>query len=285
MFEKIKSLQIKSYIALARLNKPIGILLLLWPTLWALWLAGDGRPDLFIVAVFMVGVVLMRSAGCIINDIADRHIDGHVERTRTRPLITKELTVKQALIFFSILLTMAFCLVCLLNWLTILLAFVGALFAVSYPFMKRVTHLPQVGLGMAFSWGVPMAFAAQMNTVPAKAWVLFLAAALWPMIYDTLYAMTDREDDLKAGVKSTAILFAKWDKFIIGLLQLIFLGLMIWVGYLFKLDEMYYLSLLIASLFFIYQQFLIKNRLRENCFKAFLNNHWVGFFVFFGILI
>ena len=264
-------------------NKPIGIFLLLWPTLWALWLASAGQPQMFIVGIFIVGVILMRSAGCIINDIADRNFDGHVERTRNRPLAAGKISVKTALVLFFILIICAFVCVLQLNRFTILLSFVGAALAVIYPFMKRFTHLPQVGLGFAFAWGVPMAFAAETSAIAPDAWLLFSAAVLWPILYDTLYAMADREDDIKIGVKSTAILFGEWDRAIVGILQILFLCVLAAVGYYFNLQSIYFLSLFIAAGFFIYQQFLIKNRDRKKCFQAFLNNHWVGLIIFVGI--
>lgn len=279
-FEKIKQ-----YIYLMRLNKPIGILLLLWPTLWALWLASNGKPNIPIVIIFILGVILMRSAGCVINDYADRNFDRHVLRTRERPLATGKITGKEAWILFSILMACAFLLVLLLNPLTILLAFVGALLTMIYPFMKRFTNLPQVGLSLAYSWGVPMAFAAETNTVPLAAWMLFFTAIVWPVIFDTFYAMVDRDDDVKIGIKSTAILFGKNDKLMIGALQMLFLLSLIMVGYIFNLNAFYFLSLLIAALLFLYQQILIKNRDREQCFKAFLNNHWVGLVIFLGIAL
>jgi 4-hydroxybenzoate polyprenyltransferase len=273
------------YISLMRLNKPIGILLLLWPTLWALWLAGNGNPNIFIVGIFILGTIIMRSAGCIINDFADRNFDKHVERTQHRPLSTGKISVKSALILFFVLLACAFALVLLLNRLTIILAFVGAILATLYPFLKRVTHLPQLGLGLAFSWGVPMAFAAINNNVPINAWILFLVAAIWPVIYDTMYAMVDRNDDVTIGIKSTAILFGDADKLIIATLQIIFLLLMIMCGVLFKLTSIYYVSLFISFLLFCYQQWLIKDRDKTLCFKAFLNNHWVGMVIFLGIAL
>lgn len=277
--------KLKQYLYLIRLHKPIGILLLLWPTLWALWLASDGEPDWDIVAIFIAGVILMRSAGCIVNDLADRKWDGHVERTRARPLVTGKISVKEAWIFFGILIAAAFLLVWQLNWLTITLAFFGLLFAMIYPFLKRVTHLPQVGLGIAFSWGIPMAFAAELNEVPVSGWVLFFAAMIWPMIYDTFYAMTDKTDDINVGVKSMAILFGKREQFFIGLLQMVFVLLMVWVGFFFHLGFYYFAGLLITSFLFFYQEWLIKDREPQKCFKAFLNNNWVGFVIFLGIAL
>jgi 4-hydroxybenzoate polyprenyltransferase len=274
----------KKYLLLMRLNKPIGILLLLWPTLWALWLSADGIPNYKVLGIFIAGVLLMRSAGCIINDFADRHFDLHVKRTATRPLATGAIKSRHALLLFFVLTLVAFGLVLLLNEYTILLAVVGAFLAVAYPFMKRFTHLPQVGLGCAFSWGVPMAFAAENNVIPFAAWVLFFTAILWPVIYDTMYAMTDKDDDIKIGVKSTAILFAGYDKIIIAVLQMVFLLGLVAVGFLFQLNRYYDVSLLIVAGFFVYQQRLIKDRDRQLCFQAFLNNHWVGLVIFLGIL-
>lgn len=275
--------KLKQYAYLMRFHKPIGTFLLLWPTLWALWLAGEGHPKFSILLIFILGVIVMRAAGCIINDFADRNFDGHVERTRDRPLATGKVKPLEALGLFLLLLTIAFLLVLLLNKLTILLAIAGALLTIIYPFMKRFTYLPQVGLGFAFAWGVPMAFAALTNTVPNSAWLLFFAAVIWPMIYDTIYAMVDREDDKKIGLKSTAILFGKYDRIAIGVLQIVFLVSLLLVGYLFKLDQFYFVSLVAVVILFLYQQKLMKNRDRENCFKAFLNNHWVGLFIYAGI--
>ncbi len=280
MYEKLKQ-----YFYLIRLHKPIGILLLLWPTLWALWLASNGQPDWGIVAIFIAGVILMRSAGCVVNDIADKKWDGYVERTRGRPLVTGKISLKEAWIFFGILIASAFLLVWQLNGLTIILAFFGLLFAMIYPFLKRVTHLPQVGLGIAFSWGIPMAFAAELNEVPVSGWVLFFAAMVWPMIYDTFYAMTDKADDINVGVKSMAILFGEREQFFIGLLQMVFVLLMVWVGFFFRLGFYYFASLLVVSFLFFYQEWLIKDREPQKCFKAFLNNNWVGFAIFFGIVL
>lgn len=268
-----------------RLNKPIGIFLLLWPTLWALWLAGEGKPNLLVVSIFILGVIIMRSAGCIINDFADRKFDKYVERTRERPLATGKISTTNALVLFFVLLLFALCLVLLLNRLTLFLAVIGAVLAVVYPFLKRITHLPQIGLGLAFAWGVPMAFAALTGHVVAKSWVLFLSAALWPVIYDTLYAMVDRMDDIKIGIKSTAILWGRADKIVIALLQIAFIGCLSWTGILFDLNLPYFLSLILVTIFFIYEQWLIRDRVREKCFEAFLNNHWVGMVIFVGIIM
>ncbi len=279
------SIPFRQYAYLMRLDKPIGILLLLWPTLWALWLAGNGVPPLSILLVFVTGVVLMRSAGCVINDIFDREFDKHVTRTRQRPLAAGTVSVKQALILAVVLGLAAFLLVLSCNKLTIMLSFAGALFAAAYPLLKRVTHLPQLGLGLAFSWGVPMAFAAVTNDVPAKAWLIFAAAALWPVIYDTMYAMVDRADDLKIGVKSTAILFGKHDVFIIGIMMVIFIILLIAIGYVFALNYFYYLSLLVVGYRLMQDLRMIKQRDPVQCFQAFKNNNLIGLIIFIGIFI
>jgi len=271
------------YITLMRLNKPIGILLLLWPTLWALWLAAKGYPDPLMLAVFVAGVIVMRSAGCVINDIADRHVDGHVKRTRERPLAVGKITIPSALVLFFVLILCALLLVLLCNFFTIQLAFIGAALAVIYPFLKRITHLPQAWLGMAFAWSVPMAFAAETNAVPFVGWFLFFTAMVWPVIYDTMYAMADRVDDVKIGVKSIAILFGRWDLAMIALLQMVFVSMMVFVGRLFQLDVIYYASLLVVSALFVYQQWLIKDRDPALCMRAFLNNHWIGCIIFMGI--
>nr|WP_286294153.1 4-hydroxybenzoate octaprenyltransferase [Methylomarinovum sp. IN45] len=268
-----------------RLHRPIGIFLLLWPALWALWIAGNGRPDPVIVAVFILGVVLMRSAGCVINDYADRRFDPHVRRTCDRPLAAGRVTPGEALILFAVLCGLAFVLVLFLNRLTIALAFVAAFLAASYPFMKRYTHLPQAYLGLAFGWAVPMAFAAQTGAVPAVAWWLLLATLLWALAYDTMYAIVDREDDLRIGVKSTAILFGRHDRLIIGLIQLAMLAVLAWVGRLAGLGEGYWAGLLAAAGFMAYQQWLIRERDPGRCFQAFLNNNWLGAVVFLGILL
>lgn len=275
----------RAYMALARLDKPIGTLLLLWPTLWAIWLAGEGRPAAWVVVVFVVGVFSMRSAGCVINDYADRHIDGHVKRTVARPLPSGELTERQALGFFALLVLISFVLVLTTNRLTILLSVAGLGWAALYPFMKRYTHLPQLFLGIAFSWAIPMAFAAQANSLPAGLWLLFAANLTWTIAYDTMYAMVDRDDDVKIGVKSTAVLFGRYDKLMVGLLQLITLLLLVAVGQSFVLGAFYYWSLLGAAALFVYQQRLIRDRERAPCFIAFLNNNYVGMLVFVGIVL
>jgi 4-hydroxybenzoate polyprenyltransferase len=275
----------KQYSLLARLNRPIGILILLWPALWALWIASDGNPDPLVLTVFCLGVVLMRSAGCAINDYADRDFDPHVERTKLRPIAAGKVASKEALIIFVVLCLFAFCLVLLLNVYTILLSFVGAFLAASYPFMKRYTHLPQAYLGIAFGWAVPMAFAAQQNSIPAVAWVLYLAVVLWALVYDTMYAMVDKDDDLKIGVKSTAILFGDYDRHIMAVLQLVIIGLLMKVGLMQQLGWPYYLGLTIAAGLSIYQQRLIFHRDEKQCFQAFLNNNWFGLAVFAGIFM
>jgi 4-hydroxybenzoate polyprenyltransferase len=270
-------------IEITRADKPIGIYLLLWPTYWALWIAGDGFPTLHWLVVFTLGVFVMRSAGCVINDWADRKVDGQVKRTEKRPLVTGLLTPNDALSLFGLLLGIALGLVLTLSWFTIQLSVVAVLLAASYPFMKRYTQLPQVVLGAAFSWGMIMAFAETMGEIPPVAWLLFSANLLWTVAYDTMYAMVDRDDDLNIDVKSTAILFGRHDKRIILLLQLATLGLLMSVGEILAFGWPYQLSLVAAAGFFCYQQILIVNREREKCFQAFLNNHFVGLVVFIGI--
>jgi len=272
------------FIQLMRLDKPVGIYLLLWPTLCALWIAGDGHPSLSNLIIFVLGVVVMRSAGCVINDYADRHVDAHVERTQNRPLAQKVISSKQALMLFAGLCAFAFILVLFTNEFTIYLSFGGLLLASLYPFMKRYTHLPQVVLGAAFAWAVPMAFAAEQNQLPDVVWLLYIATVTWTVAYDTQYAMVDREDDLKIGVKSTAILFGDADKMIIGVLQ--GFTLLSWLMVASKIEASWpiYLSIAMCGGLFIYHQKLIKNREREACFKAFLNNHWVGACMFGGLI-
>ena len=273
------------YARLMRLDRPVGIYLLLWPTLWALWIAADGVPDPLILVVFVLGVILMRSAGCVINDYADRKIDGKVERTRDRVLVAGYLPAKEALVLFAVLCAVAFLLVLLMNGLTIMLSFVGVLLAAIYPFMKRWTYLPQVVLGMAFAWAIPMAFAAQTGEIPQVAWLLYIATVLWATAYDTMYAMVDRKDDQLIGVKSTAILFGSADRLMIGMLQLLALIVMLIVGNQLELGAFYFIGILLAAIFAIYQQLLISKRHPRNCFKAFLNNNWFGAAIFGGILL
>jgi 4-hydroxybenzoate polyprenyltransferase len=289
---KLESLQqpvtwterLRRYGLLVRLNRPIGILLLLWPTLWALWIAGQGQPPWGIVLIFALGVALMRSAGCAINDYADRNIDGHVARTRQRPLALGLVTPREALMVFVVLSLLAFCLLFFLNPQTMALSVVAVILAAAYPFMKRYTHLPQVVLGAAFGWAVPMAFMAVSVSLPPVAWVLFAATLLWALVYDTQYAMVDREDDLKIGVKSTAILFGRNDLLIIGILQLVMLGLLVQVGRMAGLGWIYYGFLAAASGFFVYQQLISRKREPSACFEAFLNNNHFGMVVFLGLL-
>ena len=276
---------IMPYLQLMRLDRPIGILLLMWPMLWALWIAAKGVPDIKVLVIFILGVIIMRSAGCAINDFADRNIDGHVWRTQGRPLATGVLEAKDAVILFVALAVVAFLLVLMLNELTIWLSLVGVFLAATYPFMKRYTYLPQLYLGLAFGWAIPMAFAAQTNSLPNVAWLLLLANIVWSTIYDTFYAMADREDDLLAGVKSTAILFGEDDRTILGILQITFLIVMILVGNQMELGWIYYLSLLLALGFFVYQQYLSRNRDPAQCLLAFLNNNWVGAVIFIGLVL
>ncbi|MBV1841195.1 4-hydroxybenzoate octaprenyltransferase [Photobacterium ganghwense] len=275
----------RAYWQLARFDRPIGSLLLLWPTLWALFLAADGMPNLHVTLVFVLGVIFMRAAGCVINDYADRNFDGHVKRTAQRPLPSGALSEREALGLFGLLVLVSFLLVLTMNSLTIMLSVVGLLLAAAYPFMKRYTHLPQLVLGMAFGWSIPMAYAAQSGELTPLAWVLFVANILWTIAYDTQYAMVDRDDDLKIGIKSTAILFGRFDKMIIGVLQLGTLLLLIAVGVMQNLSQSYYWFLLLASALFVYQQMLIREREREPCFKAFLNNNYVGMLIWLGIVI
>jgi 4-hydroxybenzoate polyprenyltransferase len=270
---------------LARFDKPIGTLILLYPALWALWIASDGKPDFRVLTVITLGVIVMRAAGCVINDYADRDFDPHVERTKLRPIAAGNVTPKEALIFFTVLCLFAFGLVLLLNTFTILLSFVGAFLAATYPFMKRYTQLPQAYLGVAFGWAVPMSFSAQLNEIPFVAWILYLAVILWALVYDTMYAMVDKEDDLKIGVKSTAILFGHYDRQIMGALQIVILLLLFSIGEMQNLGGFYYLSLIGAAGFFCYQQRLIFHREKTNCFKAFLNNNWFGLIIFIGLFL
>ena len=271
------------YWQLARLDRPIGSLLLLWPTWWALWLAADGWPGLHLFAVFTLGVLLMRAAGCAINDFADRNIDGHVKRTAQRPLATGQVTPAGALALFAGLCLTAFALVLTTNKLTVMLSLPAVVLAFCYPFAKRYTHLPQVVLGAAFSMGIPMAFAASTNEVPPQAWLLYTANLLWTVAYDTFYAMVDRDDDLKIGVKSTAVLFGELDRAMTGALQVLVMFALLLVGQRFDLGAAYLAGLVAAAVLFSYQQWLIRERQRDACFRAFLNNNWVGAAVFFGI--
>lgn len=281
---RLSQAKLTAYAQLMRLDKPIGTLLLLWPTLWALLLANKGLPDIKILLIFVLGVIFMRSAGCVINDYADRHIDGEVKRTSQRPLATGAASPQEAKQLFILLVFCAFILVLFLNLYAIALSFIALLLAFIYPFMKRYTHLPQLFLGMAFGWSIPMAYAASIEALPLECWLLFLANLAWTVAYDTQYAMVDRDDDLRIGVKSTAILFAQYDNKIISLLQIFTLSLLGLVGYLSQLNSRYFIALFLASLLFIYQCKLIKDRERESCFKAFLNNNYFGVMVFIAFL-
>lgn len=277
--------RLRLYVELTRLNRPIGALLLMWPTLWALWIAARGAPSLHLLAVFVAGVFLTRSAGCAINDTADRKIDLHVERTRERPFARGEIRPREALLLAGILLLAAFLLVLTTNRLTVLLSFAAVPLAALYPFMKRYTYVPQFFLGLAFSWGIPMAFAAVTGTVPPIAWLVFIANILWVMVYDTLYAMVDRDDDIRIGVKSTAILFADADRPIIGVMQGMFLAVLVMTGIQIQADMIYYWLLLPAAGLMLYHQYLIRDREPAQCFRAFLHNNWVGMTIFGALVL
>ena len=273
------------YFLLARLHKPIGIFLLLWPTLWALWIAAKGVPDTGVLIVFVLGVILMRSAGCVINDYADRKIDPKISRTKDRPLASGKVSADEAILLFIALCLTAFLLVLTMNTLTVLLSLGGVVLAAIYPFMKRYTHLPQIALGMAFAWAIPMAFAAQTNSVPRIAWLIYVVTVLWTVIYDTMYAMADRSEDVKIGVKSTAILFGDADRVIIGILQGMMLCGLYFVGEQAEFGREYNIAIVIALILMIYHQYLIRYREPSSCIKAFLNNNWVGLVIFAGVLL
>ena len=277
--------RLSAYGRLMRIDKPIGTFLLLWPTLWALWIAGEGHPDGQIILIFVAGVFLMRSAGCVINDYADRDFDPHVERTKARPLAAGEVSPREAMLLFALLCLTAFGLVLMTNTLTVMLSFAAVGLAALYPFMKRYTHWPQVFLGTAFSMAIPMAFAAQTGEVSTAAWLVFIANICWVVAYDTMYAMVDVDDDLQIGVKSTAILFGSRCREIIGLFQLAFIAIMIAVGLSFGLDWPYFAGIAIAAGIAIYHQTLIFNRKREQCFRAFLNNNYLGATLFIAIVL
>jgi 4-hydroxybenzoate polyprenyltransferase len=280
------SRRVTEYARLTRLDKPIGTWLLLWPALWALWIAGAGRPQPRVLIVFVLGVFVMRAAGCVINDFADRNIDPFVRRTRDRPLAARHVAPLEALVLFALLLLVALFLVTRLNHLTIGLAFIGAALTVSYPFLKRFFPLPQLYLGLSFGgFSVPMAFAAQLGILPRVCWLLYIAAVLWAALYDTIYAMIDREDDIKIGVKSSAILFADMDKFLIGVMQLLMLVSLLLVGRSMHYGTWYYGGVGAAALLFIWQQWLIRRREPAGCLRAFLNNQYVGLVIFVGILL
>lgn len=274
-----------SWIRLLRFDKPIGVYLLLWPTYWGLWFASSGRPSLKNFLIFTIGVLVMRAAGCVINDYADRHVDGEVARTKHRPIPAGEIAPKHALVLLSALLFVALILVIQTNLLTLILAVIGACLALIYPFLKRLTNLPQLGLGLAWSWTVPMAFAAEQQALPAGLWLISAAIVLWTVAFDTYYAMVDREDDLKIGVKSTAILFGKQDLLIIAILQISTLVLLYLAGNYFNRGGMYDLGLVISAGYFIVQHFQARSREPEGCFKAFLNNHRVGMVLFIGLAL
>jgi 4-hydroxybenzoate polyprenyltransferase len=276
---------LQDYIDLTRLDRPIGIWLLLWPTLWAVWIAGRGRPDPHLLVIFVTGTVLMRSAGCAVNDYADRSFDPHVERTKQRPLAAGRISTVEALILFAVLSLMALVLALQLNKMTLLLAVVGAFLAVSYPFVKRFLSVPQLYLGVTFGWGIPMAFAAQLERVPRVAWLLLIANMLWVTVYDTIYAMVDRDDDIKVGVRSTAILFGDSDRHVIAALQGMTLLSLYLAGRMLRMGGWYYAGLIAGAIFFIHHLWLIRSRDRAACFRAFLNNHYFGMSVFIGILL
>ena len=273
------------FVQLTRMDKPIGIYLLLWPTLWALWIAGKGSPSLTNIVIFVLGVVLTSAGGCVINDWADRKVDGHVKRTEQRPLASGKITSKEALVFFAVLMAISFLLVLLTNAATIWLSFGGLALAASYPFMKRYTYYPQVVLGAAFSWGIPMAFTAETGSLPATAWLLWIANLLWTVGYDTYYAMTDRDDDLRIGVKSTAILFGDADRAIILTLQVLALGGLLLAGSAFELGAWFHAGLLVALGCFAWEFWYTRDRDRLKCFRAFLHNHWAGLAIFVGIVL
>lgn len=273
------------FVALIRLNRPIGIFLLLWPMLWALWFAAEGIPHVDVLLIFIAGTVLTRSAGCAINDYADRHIDGEVDRTRNRPLATGALSASDALIATAVLLILAFLLVLLTNRLTILLSIVAAALAIAYPFAKRVTFLPQVVLGAAFGFAIPMAFAAQTNALPVLAWWLYAAAILWAVAYDTLYAMADRNDDLKIGVKSSAILFGRFDLLVVGAVQILVMGMLALIGWHAGRNVIYFGGLFLSIGFVIYQLWISREREPARCVQAFLNNHWLGMTIFVALAL
>lgn len=274
----------QAYLHLTRINRPIGIYLVLWPALWALWLASGGWPESWVLLVFILGAVMMRSAGCVINDFADRDFDGHVSRTCNRPLAIGAISVRETLGFFVLLCLTAFALVLTLNPLTVWLSLVAVALAALYPFMKRHTYWPQFFLGAAFAWAIPMAFAAVQNTVPWEAWPVYAATLIWSLIYDTAYAVSDKEDDLKIGIKSTAILFGERLVWMVGFFQLTMLVLLVWTGLLFELTWPYFLSLGIVSALFAYHLTRLKSLQPERAFKVFLQNHWIGLIILSGII-
>ncbi len=277
--------KLRHYIALTRLNKPIGILLLLWPTLWALWIASAGKPDPTILAVFIIGTILMRSAGCAINDFADRDFDGQVKRTANRPLATKAISPREAVLVAAVLSLIAFVLVVMfLNTLTIALSFAALFLAGTYPFTKRFFAMPQAYLGIAFGFGIPMAFAAQTGSVPALAWWLLMGNIFWTLAYDTEYAMVDRDDDIRIGIKTTALLFGQYDVAIVMFCYLMTLGILTAIGKVLGLGWPYFVGLALACGIALFHYALIRGRKREDCFRAFLHNNWFGFVVFCGLM-
>ncbi|MBC7757145.1 MAG: 4-hydroxybenzoate octaprenyltransferase [Bdellovibrio sp.] len=275
--------KLDAYERLMRLDKPIGILLLLWPTLWALWIASRGMPDWNILLIFLTGTVLMRSAGCVMNDIADRNYDGQVERTKNRPLATGELSGKEAYLLAAGLSLLAFLFVLQLNQKTVFLSFAALFLAATYPFTKRFLAIPQAYLGIAFGFGIPMAFAAVNNQIPPVAWILMAANVLWTIAYDTEYAMVDRDDDVKIGIKSSALFFGQYDVFAVMMSYVAMLGLMIYVGKLQAYGTYYFIGLTAAFLLIVWQYQLIKKRVKADCFNAFLTNNWIGFAIYVGI--
>ncbi len=277
--------KIRAYLELMRFHKPVGIFLLLWPTLWALWISAGGFPSFKILIIFIVGVILMRAAGCVVNDIADRKLDPHVARTRNRPLASGVVSLKEALLLLAVLYLCALILVLFLNTLSLKLAIVGALLSLAYPFSKRFIQLPQFILGLAFAWAIPMAFAAQGGELPPITWLLFSITVLWALIYDTEYAMVDREEDLKIGVYSSAILFGCYDRFWIAIFQFLMLALLLVLGVKRGLQWAYFVALFAVFLLMLYQQWLIRERKPVACFKAFLNNQWMGALIFVGIFM
>lgn len=274
----------KYYLQLMRIDKPIGIFLLLWPTLWALWIAAEGVPDYWTLFVFVTGVFIMRSAGCIINDYADRDFDAHVQRTKQRPLAQNKISTRSALFLFFVLIAVAFGLVLTLNSLTIKLSFIAALLASFYPFMKRYTYFPQMILGAAFAWSIPMAFASVQNEIPMISWVIYVSTLLWVLAYDTLYGMVDREDDIKLGLKSTAILFGDADLVIVTFIQGLFLTGMFLLGQQLELGFYYYIGWGAASALIVWQLYQCRSRNTETYFKSFLQNNYVGMVLFAGIV-
>jgi 4-hydroxybenzoate polyprenyltransferase len=276
----------EEYALLARLDRPIGTWLLLWPVLWALWIAGGGKPNQKVLIIFVLGVIVMRAAGCVINDYADRNIDPFVKRTKDRPLAARRVAPTEALGLFAVLIGIALFLVTRLDRMTVLLSLIGAALTLSYPFVKRFFPLPQLYLGISFGgWGVPMAFSAQTGALPRVAWVLFFAAVIWAVIYDTMYAMIDREEDVKIGVKSSAVLFADMDRVIIGILQVMMLFALYLAGSSMRFGAWFYAGMAATGGLFLWQQWLIRKREAPNCLRAFQNNNYVGMVIFVGILL